>query len=71
MRSAPSRAATRLQDAERLVEVEVTDVGTDLGRPGQPDLRIHVGAVHVDLPAVACDLADLADRRLEHAVGRG
>jgi hypothetical protein len=36
----------------------------------QADLRVHVGAVHVDLAAVRVDhLADLADLLLEHAVG--
>ena len=42
-------------------------------RPGgvRPDLRVHVRAVHVDLPAVLVnDRADLPDRLLEDAVGR-
>jgi hypothetical protein len=35
----------------------------------QADLRVHVGAVHVHLPAVGVDdLADLDDGFLEHAV---
>ena len=39
--------------------------------PREADLRVHVRAVHVDLPAVLVhDLADLADRLLEHAVRR-
>ena len=46
-------------------------VGAEVGRPAQAHLRVHVGPVHVDLPAVRVhDLADLADRRLEDAVGR-
>ena len=41
-------------------------------RAGQPDLRVHVGAVHVDLAAVRVhDGADVADGVLEHAVRRG
>ena len=39
--------------------------------PAQPDLRVHVRAVHVHLAAVLVhDPADLADRSLEHAVRR-
>ena len=38
--------------AERLVQVQVADVGADRGRARQADLRVHVGAVHVHLAAV-------------------
>ena len=47
----------------------MTHVRADVARPAQPDHRVHVRAVHVDLPAVLVhDLTDLADRLLEHAV---
>ena len=50
----------------------MADVGADRRRTGQPDLRVHVGAVHVHLPAVLVhDPADVADLVLEHAVRRG
>src|SRR5262245_6119332 len=39
-------------EAESLVQIEVADVAADGGRAGQPHLRVQVGAVHVDLPAV-------------------
>ena len=69
---AHARAAAAVRDAERLVQVEVADVGADVARAGEADLRVHVRAVHVDLAAVLVDdLADLADRLLEHAVRRG
>jgi hypothetical protein len=62
-------AAAAVRDAEGLVEVEVAHVGADRGRRGQPHLRVHVGAVHVDLAAVLVDeRADLADALLEDAV---
>ena len=49
----------------------MADVGTDVSRAAQPDHRIHVGAVHVDLTAVLVDdVADLDDRFLEHTVRR-
>src|SRR5437879_2895481 len=64
--------AAAVRDAERLMQIEMTDVGADVARPAQADLGVHVGAVHVHLPAVLMnDLADLPDRRLEHAVRRG
>ena len=57
-------AAAAVRDAEGLVQVEVADVGADVAGPAQADLRVHVGAVHVDLAAVLVDdLADLLDRR--------
>ena len=44
------------------------DVGADVAGVGQPHLRVHVGAVHVDLPAcVVHGVHDLADAALEHA----
>ena len=63
------RTAAAVRDAERLVQVQVTDVSADIRRAAQPDLRVHVGAVHVHLAAVLVhDRADLPDRLLEHAV---
>jgi hypothetical protein len=68
---AHARAAAAVRDAERLVQVQVADVGADVAGAAQADLRVHVRAVHVHLPAVLVhDRADLADRLLEHAVGR-
>ena len=66
-----SGAAAAMRDAERLVQVQVADVGTVVAGPADADLCVHVRAVEVDLPAVVVDDgADLADRLLEHAVGR-
>ena len=63
--------ATAVRNTERLVQVEVTDVRTDVTRPAEADLGVHVGAIHVDLATVRVhDRADLLDRRLEHAVRR-
>ena len=49
-------------NSECFVEVEVTDVGSDVAWVGEANLRVHVGAVHVDLAAVvmdnACDFDD-------------
>ncbi len=65
------RPATAVRNAERLVQVEVTDIGADITRSTKPHLRIHVGTVHVYLPAVLMHhVADLADRCLEHTVRR-
>ena len=49
----------------------MADVGADEAGRSQADLGVEVGAVHVHLAAVGMDDgADLADRFLEHAVGR-
>ena len=70
-RSAPSRAAAAVRNRERLVQVQMADVGADRRRTGEPDLGVHVGAVHVHLAAVLVDDgADLADVVLEHTMRR-
>ena len=66
-----ARAAAAVRNAERLVQVEVRDVGAELARRGEADERIEVGAVDVHLAAVRVhDVADAHDARLEHAVRR-
>ena len=47
-----ARAAAAVRDAERLVQVEMADVGADVARTRQADHRVHVRAVHIHLPAV-------------------
>ena len=67
-----SRTATAVGDAERLVQVEVRDVGAELAGLGDAHERGEVGAVDVDLPTVGVhDLADVGDGGLEHPVRRG
>ncbi|CAM4411085.1 hypothetical protein PARU111607_17590 [Palleronia rufa] len=76
MRAHPDRthagAAAAVRDAERLVQVQVAHIGTDLARLHQPDHGVEVRPVQIDLPAVGMgDVADLSDGLLEHAMGRG
>jgi hypothetical protein len=69
---ADAGSAAAVRDAERLVQVEVADVGAEPARLGQPDQRVEVRAVDVDLAAgVVHRGADVADADLEHAVGAG
>ena len=66
-----ARTAAAVGDAERLVQVEVADVGAEAAGPGDADEGVEVGAVDVHLAAgVVHGVADLADRLLEHAVRR-
>ena len=53
-RAHPGPAAT-VGNAERLVQVQVADVGADVAGTAETDLRVHVGAIHVDLAAVLVD----------------
>ena len=63
--------ATAVRNAERLVQVEVRDVGAEAPRRGKADQRIEVGAIEIDLSAVPVhDGADLANSGFEHAVRR-
>src|SRR5690606_28372155 len=64
--------AAAVRDAEGLVQVQVRDVRAPLAGFGDADQRGHVGAVGVDLAAVAVDdPADLDHILLEHAVRGG
>jgi hypothetical protein len=47
--------AAAVRDGEGLVQVQVADVRADVAGAAQADLGVHVGAVHVDLTAVAVD----------------
>ena len=76
MRLDPDRThagtAAAMRDGEGLVQVEVADVAADLARLHQPDKRVHVGPVDIDLAAMLVgDVANLAHGVLEDAVGRG
>src|SRR3954464_7343150 len=63
-------AAAAVGDAESFVEVEMANIGTDVAGTAKPDLGVHVRAVHVNLATVRVnDLANLADRGFENAVG--
>mmetsp|Transcript_19985 Transcript_19985/g.64911 ORF Transcript_19985/g.64911 Transcript_19985/m.64911 type:complete len:484 (-) Transcript_19985:1651-3102(-) len=68
---ADAGAAAAVRDAKGLVQVQVAHVGPEVARPTKPHLRVHVCAVHVDLPAVLVDgVTDLDDGLLEDAVRR-
>src|SRR3954469_8456098 len=76
MRLDPDRphagAAAAMRNAERLVQVEMADIGAVIAGPREAYLRIEVGAVQIDLPAMAMhDIADIAHMLLEHAMRRG
>ncbi len=63
------RTAAAMRNRKCLVQVQVAHVRADCRRACQPDLRVHVRAVHVDLAAVLVHgRADLANPILEHAV---
>ena len=60
-----------MRDAEGLVQVQVRDVRAELARPSQPDHRVQVRPVDIDLTAAGVhQLADLTDVVLEDTVGR-
>src|SRR5882757_10037362 len=66
---AHARAAAAMRNAERLVQIEMADIGAVVAGPRQADLRVQIGAVEIDLSAMAMhDVADLADVFLEHAM---
>src|SRR6266403_391813 len=66
-----SWSASSVRYAESLVQIEVADISSEIGRPAKTDLRIHVRAVHIHLTAVSMhDVADLDDPLLKDSMGR-
>ena len=65
-----ARAAAAVRDAKCFVQIQVTNIRAIIAGTTEPDLRIHVRAVHVNLAAMGMnDVADFTDSRLEHAMG--
>ena len=50
--------AAAMRDAESLVQIEMADVGAVVAGAGEPDLRVQIGAVEMNLSAV--EVHDLA-----------
>src|SRR6266511_153314 len=65
-------AAAAMRNAKRLVKVEVADIGAIFPWLRQADLRVEIGPVEIDLPAVSVnDAANFANCGFEHAMRRG
>ena len=66
-----SGSATAVRDSERLVQVEVRHVATDVPVAGETEQSVEVSAIDVDLTAgVVNGAGDLSDSVLVHAVSR-
>ena len=66
---AHARSAAAVRNGEGLVQIHVADVSADVARRGEADLRVEIGAVHINLTAMRMnDRADVLDRFLEDAV---
>ena len=64
-----TRTAAAVRDAKSFVEIEMADVRANVAGTAEADLRVEVGAVHVNLSAGGMHhVADFADAFLEHAV---
>ena len=62
-------AASTVRNAERFVQIEMANVGTNRPRTRKTDLGIHVGTIHVDLSAVlVSELANLDDTLFKYTV---
>ena len=66
-----ARPAAAVRNAESFVQVQMADVRAHVTRPAKSDLRVHIRAVHVNLPAVGMDdFANLADGFLKNTMRR-
>ena len=60
-----------MRNAEGFVQIHVTYVGTDFGGIRDPDLRVEVRTIHVNLTTMRMhDFADFLDRLFKYAVCR-
>ena len=59
-------------DSECLMKIEMTNIGTELGRAGKAHQRIEVGAVDINLTSMGVDsLRQSLDSFFEDAMCRG
>ena len=66
---AHARTAAAVWNRKSFVQVQMRNDRTEFARFGQPDLRIHVRAVHVHLPTeLMHDVANFHNILLEYAV---
>src|SRR3989338_759063 len=62
-------ATPSMGDAKGFMEIEMTDIRPKIAGTAKPHLGIHVGAVHVNLPAIVMnDFADFHDPFLKNSV---
>ena len=65
-----SGSTTTVGDAERLVQVEVTNIGSIGARTTETHLSVEIGAIEVHLPSVGMDqITDPADARFKNSMG--
>ena len=63
------RPTAPVRNAERLVQIEMTDVGSDVRGSAQPHHRVHVRPIHVDLSSVLVnDATNVLDGFFKHAM---
>src|SRR2546421_11676061 len=66
-----TRSAAAMRDAECFMQIQMADIGTNIFRTRQPALRIHVRAIHIDLPAMRMNyVANIDNRFFENTVRR-
>src|SRR6266516_5089166 len=68
---AHARPAAAMRQRERLVQIDMADIGAVIPGPRQSDLRVQVRPVEVNLPAMGVhDVTNRADPFLEYTVRR-
>ena len=66
---ADAGSTTAMWNAKGFVQIQMAHIGVHIARPAEADLGVHVGAIHVNLTAVAVhDLTNFANRCFEDAV---
>ena len=66
-----ARPTATMRDTERLMQIKVADVAAKIAGARQPDHRVHICAVNIDLPTVVVgDLAHIGHSFFKNPVGR-
>ena len=61
---------TTVGDAERFVQIQMANIGTEGSGSRETHLRIEIGAIEIHLTAVAMDhLTDMANPGFKHPMG--
>ena len=67
---ADSRPPAAVRNTKSFMQIQVTNIRTKVSRTAEPDQRIHIRPIHIDLAAMAVDyLADLPDPLFEDTMG--
>ena len=65
------RTSTAVWNAKSLMQIQVTDIRSEVTRATEPDKSVHVRPVHIDLASMLMDdVTNFSDSFFEYAMSR-